>query len=488
MVDNLLDSFKSIFDKSKESNLNKYSNVPINLNQYANVPINTNKEDNTLLEIGQGIIDNLSNNNIGPPGSVGPVGPAGLTGPRGPVGPMGPPGPSNGPVGPMGPQGIPGEKGDTGNVGPPGRVTNPHPEDIIDIRSSLLPNIHYSEATKKYGIRNDNPQALLDLKTDNNDNSQGLSITRDEKVSKISGYITIDDDAEINLNDSVYLRSGVIPSKFKDIEFVNSKSILIDSENAKISNELDTFFLKANNILTNSMQIQNLNTSSLTVSKNLNTSNVVSSKLTSGNGIINNLRSDKVDIRDGNINASNISSEMLLSSNIVADNLTMNKDSEIKFFSEELDEDNLSSYYTDNMPSNNMPNGVPIPFGSPSPVGQPLPPKENGTKIDRKSIETGNITVNKYLTYDTEGSVNFLDKLDSNSELLKLTQLDSYKSSYNNSEEGKIDEDYSLKIEDVEKIYPHAIVRNSDNRKAISYKSLIPSIISSIKELSKLQG
>ena len=166
----------------------------------------------------------------------------------------------------------------------------------------------------------------------------------------------------------------------------------------------------------------------------------------------------------------------------------MNKDSEIKFFSEELDEDNLSSYYIENIPNNNMPNGVPIPFGSPSPVGQPLPPKENGTKIDRKSIETGNITVNKYLTYDTEGSVNFLDKLDSNSELLKLTQLDSYKSNHNNSEEGKIDEDYSLKIEDVEKIYPHAIVRNSDNKKAISYKSLIPSIISSIKELSKLQG
>ena len=114
---------------------------------------------------------------------------------------------------------------------------NPH--DVVVIRSSLLPDFYYIETDQKF-VRNQNPSALFDIKT-KNDNSYGLNISRDSKTAQFSGYVTTEDNTVLTLNEDVIITSGESPSKFKNIEYKESKGDSIEASNGKVLNELDIF-------------------------------------------------------------------------------------------------------------------------------------------------------------------------------------------------------------------------------------------------------
>ena len=223
-------------------------------------------------------------------------------------------------------------------------------------------------------------------------------------------------------------------------------------------------------------------------SNKLNSNNIKSNKLSS-----NNIKSNK--LISNNIKSNELDSNKIKSKNLVSNNIKSNN---CKFNNVEVSNGNIifkGNEYVDyssyNNPSDiNTPSNIPenindnlsTPLSSYSPISRY---KKFNTKIYNSNLETNDISAEKIVANDSiiqdvENTLFYENKLDSKSELFKITNLNGYKTRLQNN----LSDDNSLKIKDLEKYLPYAIKKDKDDNKGISYKTLIPSMIESIKELT----
>ncbi len=150
-------------------------------------------------------------------------GPPGLPGIPGLMGPPGQQGPSGGPRGPPGPQGIPGNRGPIGLTGPPGSIddifSGQRAESAFEnIRKYAYPKLYY-KADGRIGINNNDPIAMLDIQTDNSQNT-GLIIRKEGNDANLKIYVE-ENDVVINMNNDSYLRSGANKSELNNLYIKN---------------------------------------------------------------------------------------------------------------------------------------------------------------------------------------------------------------------------------------------------------------------------